>query len=52
VLGKRRQCSSCKRRRRVSAWWQDTDKVLCRECAPEKAFQYSLRGVGVTLSWT
>jgi hypothetical protein len=49
VLGKRRLCSRCKRRRKVCAVWQDTGYMLCRPCAliPGMAFEASLRKVTV-----
>ena len=45
LVGLRRPCSRCGKRRRVSAHWQDTNTVLCEPCALTDgvAFNYSLR---------
>ena len=45
LVGLRRTCSRCRKRRRVCAHWQDSKKVLCKTCAiaTDVAFNYSLR---------
>jgi hypothetical protein len=45
ILGLRRTCTCCRRRRKVNAFWPDTGARLCTECshAPDVAFKYSLR---------
>lgn len=45
MIGKRRTCSRCRKRRKVLTFWEDTGKKLCRECAltPDVAFFYSIR---------
>jgi hypothetical protein len=46
MLGKRRTCSHCKKRRKIITFWEDTRVKLCRECALSEsvAFFYSIRG--------
>ena len=50
MLGLRRKCSRCRRRRKVAAYWDDTGKGLCQECVntPDVAFNYSLRSSGLS----
>ena len=45
MVGLRRKCSRCERRRKVAAWWDDSGKVFCRGCSltPDIAFTYSIR---------
>ena len=45
MLGKRRTCSRCHKRRKIITFWEDTGAKLCRECALTDgvAFAYSLR---------
>lgn len=42
----RRKCDNCGKRRKVNAYWKDTDKVLCGLCsrADGVALAYALRG--------
>jgi hypothetical protein len=46
LLGKRRTCTRCRRRRKMIAVWTVRGPMLCGECAhtPDVAFAYSLRG--------
>ncbi|KKK66822.1 hypothetical protein LCGC14_2960260 [marine sediment metagenome] len=52
MIGLRRTCSHCKKRRLVVTFWPDTGKRICRECGRTDgvAFAYSLRGVTATIS--
>lgn len=42
----RRICSECGKRRKINAYWADTHKVLCKQCAltGSNTLNYSMRG--------
>lgn len=41
----RRKCFWCEKRRKVNAYWRDTNKVLCKGCSvkPDVSFNLSVR---------
>lgn len=53
MVGLRRTCSRCRKRRRVNVYWSDTGAVLCRPCSREDgvAFAYSVRSFSYGLTF-
>lgn len=45
ILGLKRKCTNCEKRKIVNAFWADSGVKLCKECShiPDLAFMLSVR---------